>query len=105
MQRHISPIAKQRISDFFTQEDGNVGRKNALTAGTLLSGVMLAAALFAPETADAGNCYPGERWCGSWDGLCCSTELSCCSDWVWSGGVKSYYYFCVDGYCPPQNSG
>ena len=43
MQRYTSPIAKQRISGFFTQEDGNVGWKNALTAGTILSGVMLAA--------------------------------------------------------------
>ena len=105
MQRHISPIAKQRISDFFTQEDGNVGRKNALTAGTLLSGVMLAAALFSPETVDAGRCSPGEYPCGGNQGACCSPGQTCCSDWVWVGSVKSYYYFCVNGYCPPQNSG
>lgn len=72
MQRHVSPIAKQRISDFFTQEDGNVGRKNALTAGTVLSGVMLAAALFGPETGHAGDdrCPEWERWCGSERGTC-----------------------------------
>ena len=105
MRTHISPIAKQRISDFFTQEDGNVGRKNALTAGTLLSGAMLAATLFAPQTANAGLCSAGEYWCGGDGGGCCSVGLNCCSDWMWSGSEQSYFYFCVDGSCPPQNSG
>ena len=105
MRRHISPVAKQRISDFFTQEDGNVGRKNALMAGTMISGVMLAAVLFAPEAANANPCSDGGSWCGSVEGLCCSAGQHCCSDWVWSGDEKDYYYFCEDGYCPPQNSG
>ena len=110
MQRHISPIAKQRISDFFTQEDGNVGRKNALMAGTILSSAMLAAALFAPETADAGreDCSEWERWCGSEEGVCCSIGQSCCSDWYWDccPWKKVHFYFCVDGtFCEPPEGG
>ena len=93
MQRHISPIAKQRISDFFTQEDGNVGRKNALMAGTVLSSVMLAATLFAPGTA---NAYP--LWCSEWDYICgqipsnyacCSWDQECCIRMV-DGAPKFY---------------
>ncbi len=105
MRTHISPIAKQRISDFFTQEDGNVGRKNALMAGTVLSSVILAAALFGPEAANAGNLSNSAYWCGSVEGLYCSAGQNCCSDWVWVDGEKDYFYFCVNGYCPPQNSG
>ena len=108
MQRHVSPIAKQRISDFFTQEDGNVGRKNALTAGTILSGAMLAAALFAPEFANAGpeDCVNSYFWCGPDDkGVCCSIGWNCCSDWVWVGHEKVYDYFCENGDCPHQDGG
>ena len=106
MRRHISPVAKQRISDFFTQEDGNVGRKNALMAGTMLSGVMLAATLFGPQAATASHCADDDYLCGRGPNHdCCSPGENCCSDWVWVGCEKSYYYFCVDGYCPPQNSG
>ena len=105
MKRHVSPIAKQRISDFFIQEDGNVGRKNALMAGTVLSSVMLAATLFAPQVATASHCLDGEYWCGGDNHDCCSVGQYCCSDWVWVGSEKSYYYFCEDGPCPPQNSG
>ena len=103
MQRHISPIAKQRISDFFTQEDGNVGRKNALTAGTILSGVMLAATLFGPETAHADRQECEEelwgRWCGSEDGACYSLDLShrCCSKW--DNVDMEWDYFCTYGDC------
>lgn len=91
MQRHISPIAKQRISDFFTQEDGNVGRKNALTAGTILSGAMLAATLFAPDTAEA-CCTQDSYWCGSLRGTCCSAGTACCS--TWDAGEMDWDYWC-----------
>ena len=90
MPRHISPIAKQRISDFFTQEDGNVGRKNALTAGTILSGAMLAATMFAPEIANAGpgDCPENYFWCGDQaSGLCCSSGWTC--------GSNDGLYFCT----------
>lgn len=87
MQRHVSPIAKQRISDFFTQEDGNVGRKNALMAGTVLSSVMLAAAVFAPGTANAAAddlwCSTGYTECGDVPDnyKCCSVGEKCCTKW------------------------
>ena len=103
MQRHISPIAKQRISDFFTQEDGNIGRKNALMAGTVLSSVMLAATLFAPGAA---NAYP--VWCSEWydpcgetevgNYKCCSLDQDCCSEW--NEVEMKWNYFCTYGYCP-----
>ena len=102
MQRHISPIAKQRISAFFTQEDGNVGRKNALMAGTVLSSVMLAATLFGPETANAGDdrCSEWDYWCGETDGdgLCCSDAEDCCS--AWDAFNSEWYYYCTSGVCP-----
>jgi hypothetical protein len=100
MQRHISPVAKQRISDFFTQEDGNVGRKNALMAGTVLSSVMLAATLFGPGAAKADDI-----WCSEWDFACgqipdnytcCSLDQDCCKVPV-AGGWE---FFCTYGDCP-----
>lgn len=103
MQRHVSPIAKQRISDFFTQEDGNVGRKNALMAGTILSSVMLAATLFAPGTA---NAYP--VGCSEWYDVCgrlstgnytcCSLDQLCCSKW--NEADMKWDYTCTYGDCP-----
>jgi len=101
MRRHISPIAKQRISDFFTQEDGNVGRKNALTAGTVLSSVMLAATLFAPGTANA------DSYCPDWHDVCgdpptsftcCSLDQDCCSEW--NAFYSEWEFFCTYGDCP-----
>ena len=103
MQRHVSPIAKQRISDFFTQEDGNVGRKNALMAGTVLSSVMLAAAVFAPGTANAA---PDDLWCSTGyfecgdvpdNYKCCSVNFEhCCTDWKEGELVVT----CTYGECP-----
>ena len=100
MQRHVSPIAKQRISDFFMQEDGNVGRKNALMAGTILGGVMLAAALFDPGAAHAANndlCSEWEHVCGQpFDNfLCCSLSEECCRELV---GTQ-WNFYCADE-CP-----
>ena len=100
MQRHVSPIAKQRISDFFTQEDGNVGRKNALMAGTVLSSVILAATLFGPAIANAS-------WCPEWDYVCgqpptsftcCSLDQICCAKW--DAFYSEWEFFCTYGDCP-----
>ena len=102
MQRHVSPIAKQRISDFFTQEDGNVGRKNALMAGTVLSSVMLAAAALAPGTANAADdlwCSTGYIECGNVPDnyKCCSINVEkCCTDWEEGELVVT----CTYGFCP-----
>lgn len=100
MEGHISQIAKRRISDFFTQEDGHVGRKNALAAGTVISGAMLAAIMLAPDTAEAYSCGSPPRNCEPWQ-QCCSN-----CDWELPGMTKWYWYFCWDGpTCPPQNPG
>lgn len=110
MQRHISHIAKQRISDFFTQEDGNVGRKNALTVGTILSSVVLASTLIPSQTANADDCSAGEYQCGGDAEFndCCAPGQYCCSDWDvllcgGDGGGITWFYFCTDDPCPPQN--
>lgn len=102
MQRHVSPIAKQRISDFFTQEDGNVGRKNALMAGTILSSVMLAAAALAPGTANAAHndlwCSTGYFECGDVPDNyeCCTIGQKCCVKWD-EGQLE---ITCTYGECP-----
>ena len=103
MRTHILPIAKQRISDFFTQEDGTVGRKNALTAGTILSSVMIASTLFAPEAA-AEECNPDQYTCGGgeWGEACCDPGQYCCSQWDFVGKEKVWWYSCEDDPCPPQ---
>ena len=101
MQRHVSPIAKQRISDFFTQEDGNVGRKNALMAGTVLSSVMLAATLFAPGTANAAHndlwCSTGYSVCGELPDnyACCSWDQECCKE-----GIPGHFSYFCSAECP-----
>ena len=94
MRTHISPIAKQRISDFFIQEDGNVGRKNALMAGTVLSSVMLAATLFGPEVANAHHC---EEWEAACDDKCCSHAENCCK----KSEAGQFEYYCTYAECPP----
>lgn len=42
MQTHVAKLTKQRLSDFFVKEDGHVAHKNALVAGTVATGAILA---------------------------------------------------------------
>lgn len=42
MQTHIAQLTKQRLSDFFVKEDGHVAHKNALVAGVVATGAILA---------------------------------------------------------------
>ena len=57
MQTHIAQLTKQRLSDFFVKEDGHVAHKNALVAGVVATGAILASHLLAPNTAEA------QFWC------------------------------------------
>lgn len=53
MQTHVSQLTKQRLSDFFVKEDGHVAHKNALVAGAVATGAILASQLLVPNTAEA----------------------------------------------------
>lgn len=52
MQTHIVELTKQRLSDFFVKEDGHVAHKNALVAGTVATGAILASLFLVPDTAE-----------------------------------------------------
>ena len=64
MQTHVAQLTKQRLSDFFVKEDGHVAHKNALVAGTVATGAVLASMLLVPDPAAAHHGYPcGDAWC------------------------------------------
>ena len=98
MRTHIGQLTKQRLSDFFVKEDGHVAHKNALVAGTIATGTILASVMLTPDTAQADD---HEYQCGD-DGnhkMCKTGKQDCCSGFHDNGDV---YYFCVpirDG-CP-----
>ena len=56
MQTHVVQLTKQRLSDFFVKEEGHVAHKNALVAGTVATGAILASTLLTPDTAQAYPC-------------------------------------------------
>lgn len=73
MQTHVVQLTKQRLSDFFVKEEGHVAHKNALAAGTVATGAILASLMLTP---DAAAC---ETFSCGWDS--CSTDhyTGCCS--------------------------
>ena len=89
MQSHISQLTKQRLSDFFVKEDGHVAHKNALVAGTVMTGTILASILLTPDVAAE------LKKCGD-DGnftFCDDEKEYCCSDFHGNGDV---FYYCAD---------
>lgn len=88
MQSHISQLTRQRLSDFFVKEDGQVAHKNALVAGTVATGVFLASLMFAPNTAEAADC--GEPPHNFVD--CDPKTEYCCSDFHDNGDA---FYYCA----------
>jgi len=72
MQTHVAQLTKQRLSDFFIKEDGHVAHKNALVAGTVATGAILASLLLTP---DAAACV-GQITCP--DAQVCT--FACCVD-------------------------
>ncbi len=50
MQTHVTQLTKQRLSDFFVKEDGHVAHKNALVAGTVATGAILASLMLTPDS-------------------------------------------------------
>lgn len=74
MQTHVVQLTKQRLSDFFVKEDGHVAHRNALVAGTVATGAILASLMLTP---DAAACEQID--CGS--GVICSADDGCCTEW------------------------
>ncbi len=87
MKTHVAKLTKQRLSDFFVKEDGHVAHKNALVAGTVASGAILASLMLTP---DASAC---NQSCGDQGGLTCNVKFeTCCSQEVISG---HWQYWCT----------
>ena len=98
MQTHVVQLTKQRLSDFFVKEEGHVAHKNALAAGTVATGAILASMLLTPDTVQADD---HEYMCGDPGNhkMCDTDDEICCSGFHANGDV---YYFCEpirDG-CP-----
>lgn len=84
MQTHVVKLTKQRLSDFFVKEEGHVAHKNALAAGTVATGAILASLMLTPHAAacDTFSC--------GWEN--CSTDdySDCCSK-TDNGGHMVYW--------------
>ena len=78
MQTHVVQLTKQRLSDFFVKEDGHVAHKNALIAGTVATGAILASLMLTP---DAAACTQID--CG--DDVYCSKPQYCCTKYTPEG--------------------
>ena len=86
MQTHVAQLTQQRFTDFFVKEDGHVAHKNALVAGTVASGAILASLILTPDAAACTQTYCGE-------GVWCSDPEYCCTEYdMW--GVP--YTTCCD---------
>lgn len=81
MKTHVAELTKQRLSDFFVKEDGHVAHKNALVAGTVATGAILASLMLTP---DATACV---KKCGD---TICSVKDYCCSATDAGGDIGFY---------------
>lgn len=84
MQTYVVQMTKQRLSDFFVKEDGHVAHKNALVAGSVATGAILASLMLTP---DAAACH---YECGN---IQCNIAQTCCSETDEAG---DWSYFCRD---------
>lgn len=90
MKAHVAQLTKQRLSDFFVKEDGHVAHKNALVAGTVATGAILASQLLAPNTTEA---HEDPYWCGDdVAGKFCNHDEICVSKEHAHGG---WFYECL----------
>ena len=94
MQTHVAQLTKQRLSDFFVKEDGHVAHKNALIAGTVATGAILASVFLAPDVAEAHQVL---RKCGDEGNFTfCNHDRLCCSGFHHDGEV---FYYCAEDQC------
>lgn len=70
MRTQVAQLTKQRLSDFFVKEDGHVAHKNALVAGTVATGAILASQLLVPNTIEA-----------HWDPFLCEDPFTGVFEW------------------------
>ena len=91
MQTHVAQLTKQRLSDFFVKEEGHVAHKNALAAGTVATGAVLASLMLTPEIATADD---HDFKCGDPDNFveCLKKTETCCSGFHANGEV---FYYCA----------
>ena len=91
MQTHVARLTKQRLSDFFVREEGHVAHKNALAAGTVATGAVLASLMLTPEIATADD---HKYECGDPGNSveCLKKTETCCSGFHANGDV---FYYCA----------
>lgn len=82
MRSHLKRVAKKKVSDFLTREEGMVGNRSAFATAAFVSATSLAMLLLVQPEADAG-------WCGLGQGDCDLTY--CCWD-----GEHLGQYDCVN---------
>ena len=90
MQTHVAQLTKQRLSDFFVKEEGQVAHKNALAAGTVTTGAILASLMLGPDPSEAHHKYE----CGDPGNSveCLKKTETCCSGFHANGDV---FYYCA----------
>ena len=78
MQTHVAELTKRRLSDFFVKEDGHVAHKNALFAGTVATGAILASLMLTPEAeaCPRTKCPDLSRQCTDGSEICCSKQVT-----------------------------
>lgn len=63
MKSHLRSIAKRKVADFLTREEGMVGNRSAFAAAAFVGTTSLAMTLLVPPSANAGcDCDEGD-WC------------------------------------------
>lgn len=77
MKMHVAKLTKQRLSDFFVKEDGHVAHKNALVAGTVASGAILASLMLTPDASACDQVQCGRfETCSVPNEVCCSEAIN-----------------------------
>jgi hypothetical protein len=78
---------RKRLTELLVSESGTVDVKKTIGLGVVVTGSMLAAILFAPNNATAGNCGTAS----------CRVLETCCSSWSSEFG---YQYWCCGAAAP-----
>ena len=91
MRSHLRSVAKQKVSDFLTREEGMVGNRSAFATAALVSTTALAMTLLVAPDAEA------EKWCPNARGYCWDDE-DCC--WNGAMGARARYWCADEGDCP-----
>ena len=85
---HIAQLTKQRLSDFFVKEDGHVAHKNAMVAGTVATGAILASLMLTPDAAACNQVACGDVTCNIKNEVCCSEQVSTHHWDYWCGNIN-----------------